>query len=122
MIIAAIRPAGPCGILVFSWFRTKNVDWELAIGTVSFDMPLARILALTAIDDCGLKSPSTSEIAGVKAKESQMNRSLSSAAPRSSSIVSRTNSTDEACTYIRSSRTQPAASKKVGSIADSESK
>ena len=48
----------------------------------------------SAIDDCGLKSPSTSEMAGVNASESQINTNFSSVAPRSSSIVSSTNSTD----------------------------
>ena len=47
---------------------------EFAIGTVNFDIPFERILALTAIEDCGLKSPSTSEIAGVSAKESQIKK------------------------------------------------
>ena len=81
-------------MFVFSWFKTKKVDFELAIGTVSFDMPFERILAFIAMEDCGLKSPWISLIAGVSAKLSQMNNMRFSLEPSNSSIVSKTNSTD----------------------------
>ena len=93
-----------------------------ARGTISFDIPFARIRAFVATDDCGLKSPSTSDTDGVNARESQMNNILSSVAPRMSSIVSSTNSTDGVWIYISDSKSQPARSKNAGSIADSESK
>ena len=38
-------------MLVLSWFRTKNVDLDAAIGTVNFDIPFARIRGFTAIKD-----------------------------------------------------------------------
>ena len=63
-------------ILVLSWFKTRKVALLLAIGTVNLDIPLESILAFTAIEERGLKSPSISEIAGVNAKESQINSHL----------------------------------------------
>ena len=46
--------------------------------------------------ESGLKSPSTSETAGVNARESQIKTSFSSVAPSNSSIISKTNSTEDA--------------------------
>ena len=48
-------------MFVLSWFKTKSVDLLLAIGTVNFDIPFESIRGFTAMDDSGLKSPSTSE-------------------------------------------------------------
>src|SRR5210317_1844409 len=109
-------------MLVFNWLRTRNVACLSASGTINLDIPFARMRALVATEDCGLKSPSTSEIEGVNARESQMKSILSLEAARMSSIVSSTNSTEGVWIYISELRSQPAFSKNVGSIADSESK